>query len=81
MEKTMDDYWDDVADEVSSALAITWDECHKIYVLMDDEQLAIMDGYGYDLVDVSTLRDPVEKVRSVFQVLKGFLDSKEEDGE
>lgn len=24
MEKTMDDYWDDVADEVSSALAITW---------------------------------------------------------
>lgn len=27
--------------------------------LMDAEQLAIMDGYGYDLVDVSTLRDPV----------------------
>lgn len=44
MEKTMDRYWDDVADEVSSALAVTWDECHKIYVLMDDEQLAIMEG-------------------------------------
>lgn len=59
MEKTMDRYWDDVADEVSSALAVTWDEYHKIYVLMDDEQLAIMEGYGYDLVDVTPLHDPV----------------------
>lgn len=31
-----------------NAVAITWDECHKIYVLMDNEQIEIMRGYGYD---------------------------------
>lgn len=34
----------------ADAKAITWDECHKIYILMDDEQVALMRGYGYDLI-------------------------------
>jgi hypothetical protein len=33
---------------LTHAKAIAWDECHKIYVLMDDEQVAEMRGYGYD---------------------------------
>ena len=32
----------------ASAKAIAWDTCHKIYVLMDDEQVALMREYGYD---------------------------------
>lgn len=30
------------------AKAIAWDGCHKIYVLMDDEQVELMRSYGYD---------------------------------
>lgn len=55
--KTMDEYWNDVVDELSSALAIAWDGCHKIYLLMDTEQLAITEGYGYDLLDVGRPED------------------------
>ena len=32
---------------LATAKAIAWDTCHKIYVLMDDEQVAIMREYGY----------------------------------
>jgi hypothetical protein len=32
---------------LDDAKAIAWDTCHKIYVLMDDEQVALMRGYGY----------------------------------
>ena len=35
-------------DTVQDCKAITWDTCHKIYVLMDDEQVEKMIGYGYD---------------------------------
>ena len=37
-----------VRERVSEAKAIAWDTCHKIYVLMDDEQVNVMRGYGYD---------------------------------
>ena len=33
--------------------AITWDKCHKIYVLMDDNQINEMRGYGYDPIITS----------------------------
>lgn len=32
---------------LASAKAIAWDNCHKIYVLMDNEQVALMRSYGY----------------------------------
>lgn len=37
----------DVLDSVQEAKAIAWDTCHKIYVLMDDEQVQKMIEYGY----------------------------------
>ena len=37
-----------VREKVSEATAIAWDTCHKIYVLMDDEQVELMREYGYD---------------------------------
>ena len=37
-----------IRERVSEAKAIAWDTCHKIYVLMDDEQVNVMRGYGYD---------------------------------
>jgi hypothetical protein len=37
-----------VKERVSEAKAIAWDTCHKIYVLMDDEQVELMREYGYN---------------------------------
>jgi len=31
----------------ANAKGIAFDTCHKIYVLMDDQQVALMRGYGY----------------------------------
>ena len=43
----MVDFWK-VEERVSEAKAIAWDTCHKIYVLMDDEQVTKMIEYGYE---------------------------------
>ena len=37
-----------VAERVQDAKAIAFDNCHKIYLLMDDTQVAVMNDYGYD---------------------------------
>ena len=37
-----------VKEKVSEAKAIAFDTCHKIYLLMDNEQVELMRGYGYD---------------------------------
>lgn len=39
-----------VQKRVAVAKAITWDGCHKIYVLMDDAEVKLMRTYGYDLI-------------------------------
>lgn len=44
----MSDKFDLVRERVFDAKAIAWDTCHKIYLLMDDEQVELMRGYGYD---------------------------------
>ena len=35
---TMEDYWQDVKEEVQYAKSISFDGCHKIYLAMDDTQ-------------------------------------------
>jgi hypothetical protein len=40
--------FDKVEEVIGEARGIAWDTCHKIYVLMDDEQMALMATYGYD---------------------------------
>ncbi len=40
--------WDSVEYRLDEAKGIAFDGCHKIYVLMDDEQLAKMREYEYD---------------------------------
>lgn len=48
--------WDKVMDAVCDAKGIAWDTCHKIYVLMDDEQMALMKEYEYDpLISADTM--------------------------
>ena len=40
--------WDNVEEYVAECKGIAFDTCHKIYVLMDDAQIAKMREYEYD---------------------------------
>jgi hypothetical protein len=52
----LDDGWAEVEAELTEAKGIAWDTCHKIYILMDEEQMAQMREYGYDpLIPISHL--------------------------
>lgn len=39
--------WAKVEAALPGAKALAYDGCHKIYVLLDDRQVAISRGYGY----------------------------------
>ena len=51
---------EDVASALQVAKGITWDECHKIYIAMDDEQMEQMTGYGYDMIPVTSTTEALE---------------------
>jgi hypothetical protein len=40
---------DELVETVTKAKGFTWDGCHKIYVLMDDEQVAQSEAWGYEV--------------------------------
>ncbi len=57
-------YWD-VREYTDEAKGIAFDGCHKIYVLMDDEQMSLMKQYGYgddnpNFLASSSQLDPAE---------------------
>jgi hypothetical protein len=37
-----------IYDRINDCKGIAWDNCHKIYILMDDEQVELMREYQYD---------------------------------
>jgi hypothetical protein len=45
--KRFEDIWDDVEQELYEARGISFDGCHKIYVLMDDRQVEQSAEWGY----------------------------------
>lgn len=47
MSQTLEDKWYEVQEAVTDAKGIAFDGCHKIYVLLDNEQVHLMAGYGY----------------------------------
>jgi hypothetical protein len=65
--------FDLVAERLQTAKGITWDTCHKIYILMDDEQVAEMRTYGYgsesdpDSLVTSAQMSPSEEVTEWWQ--------------
>ncbi len=52
-----------VEESLKNCKGIAWDECHKIYILMDDEQMELMKEYGYDPIIPAT-GDNYEKLLS-----------------
>ena len=57
--------WGKVEVAVEMARGIAFDECHKIYVLMDDGQVEKMRGYGYDPLITSDQMQPNEMLATV----------------
>lgn len=60
--------WLEVEDALETAVAITWDECHKIYVLMDEGQVAQMTEYEYDpIIPVTSRADALNTLKTWFE--------------
>jgi len=57
--------FDLVEERVSEAKAIAWDTCHKIYLLMDDEQVELMRGYGYEPLITADEMTPAEMLETL----------------
>jgi len=49
-----------VKEKVKDAKGIAFDTCHKIYLLMDNEQVELMRGYGYDTLITAEQNTPDE---------------------
>jgi hypothetical protein len=62
-EKWADCYFDALPD----AKGITWDGCHKIYILLDDEQVAQSTDWGYEVIPVE---QTIEGRKSALATLK-----------
>jgi hypothetical protein len=54
-----------IKERVSEAKAIAWDTCHKIYVLMDDEQVELMREYQYDPLITNVEATPEEMLATL----------------
>lgn len=59
--------WMEVEEALEDAVAITWDGCHKIYVLMDLAQVEQMVKYEYDpIIPVTSQEDTLTTLRTWF---------------
>ena len=60
-----------VYDRVNDCKGIAWDACHKIYILMDSEQVELMRDYGYDLLITANQMSSDE----MFEMIENWYDS------
>jgi hypothetical protein len=44
----LQDVFDRIDEYTAEARGIAWDTCHKIYILMDENQMDLMRRYGYN---------------------------------
>jgi hypothetical protein len=59
-----------IKDRLENAKGIGWDGCHKIYILMDDNQMNKMEEYGYDPLISSNQFTPNE----MFETIQNWWD-------
>ena len=57
--------FDLVRERIPETKAIAWDTCHKIYLLLDDEQVELMRSYGYDPLITAEETTPDEMIRTL----------------
>jgi hypothetical protein len=66
----MSEVWDKVGKTLEDAKGIAFDGCHKIYLLMDDEQMSEMKLIGYDPLlsaEDHTASEMLETVRDWYE--------------
>jgi len=61
--------WGHVRDVLAEAKGITWDGCHKIYVLMDEQWMEQMAGFDYDVLPV-----PEDTASEALDILCGWYE-------
>lgn len=69
--------WEAVKDALSVGEAIAFDGCHKIYILMDDEEVAQMKSYGYGQDDdgsVLVTIEPDQPMEAYFALVQGWFE-------
>jgi hypothetical protein len=59
--------WDKVEVMCHAAKGIAFDTCHKIYILLDDEQMAEMKEWGYDPLISSDEMSPEQMFATIKQ--------------
>ena len=52
--------WELVEELTPEVKAICWDNCHKIYLLLDDEQVEMFRSYDYDPIITDNEATPEE---------------------
>ena len=57
--------WTSTKTALQTAKGIAWDTCHKIYVLMDDEQMRVMKTYEYSPLLTADAMTPDEMLTTV----------------
>jgi hypothetical protein len=57
----------DILEYTQEAKGIAFDTCHKIYILMDDEQMNLMKQYEYELLISSEDMDAEEMANTVLK--------------
>jgi len=61
------DKFSEIEEYLSEAKGIAWDGCHKIYILMDDQEVAKMREYEYDPLLTTEHNTPAEMFVSVLR--------------
>lgn len=64
--------WLDVEEALDTCHSIAWDTCHKIYILMDEEQTNLMRSYDYDPIILAEGKTVAELL---YQIQEWFVDS------
>lgn len=60
----------EIDEYLEEAKGIAWDTCHKIYILMDDQEVAQMRSYDYDPLITSDEMTPAEMLGTVLSWYK-----------
>lgn len=61
------DKLDELQEVLSDAQGIAWDTCHKIYIMMDDQEVAQMRDYEYDPLLTSADTTPEQMLTEVLR--------------
>lgn len=59
--------WDIIRSVLNGTTAITFDGCHKIYLVLDEEQREQMVGWGYDMIDVEDADEALETLQDWYE--------------